>query len=66
MFGWLWKRPDARALLERDLPALREAFFRAASDSGKPRGLRWKALEWGDAWKWCARRRPAGWRRWPA
>ena len=49
MFGWLFNRSDPRALLKRDLPALRDAFFRAASDSGKPRGLRWKALEWGDS-----------------
>jgi hypothetical protein len=49
MFAWLWKNPDPRTLLHRDLPALRQAFFQAASDSGKPRGLRWKGLEWGDA-----------------
>src|SRR5262245_59337848 len=49
MLGWLFNRPDPRALLNRDLAALRAAFFRAASDSGKPRGLRWQALDWGDS-----------------
>ena len=37
---------DARALFLRQRPRLQDAFFAAASASGKPRGLRWKALEW--------------------
>lgn len=49
MWGWLFKRPDPRATLLRDLPRLREEFFAAASASGKPRGLRWKSLDWGEA-----------------
>src|SRR4051794_40725874 len=28
---------------------LEDEFFRAASASGKPRGLRWKAIDWGTA-----------------
>jgi hypothetical protein len=30
----------------RDRDALRQAFFLAASDSGKPRGLTWKSIDW--------------------
>ena len=50
---WAWRLlrrdPDprrARALFDRQRPDLEQAFFQAASASGKPRGLRWKALEW--------------------
>jgi hypothetical protein len=38
----------ARAALPAERPRLHEEFFRAASASGKPRGLRWKACEWGE------------------
>lgn len=47
---WLGKKPPtlavAREQFERDRGELEGAFFRAASATGKPRGLRWKALEW--------------------
>ena len=36
----------ARDLFARQRPLLQDEFFAAASASGKPRGLRWKALEW--------------------
>jgi hypothetical protein len=47
---------EQRARLEED-------FFRAASGSGKPRGLRWKSLDWlhpGDAGPTLARDRQSG------
>jgi hypothetical protein len=50
---WVWRllrrspNPErAQELFDRQRPDLEQAFFRAASASGKPRGLRWKALEW--------------------
>lgn len=49
MFPWWSKRPDPRDLLTQRMADLRQAFFRAASDSGLPRGLRWKAVEWGQS-----------------
>lgn len=50
MLNWLWWRGvPAREQLLRDLSALREQFFRVVTESGKPRGLRWKAIEWGEA-----------------
>jgi hypothetical protein len=49
----LWRllrgRPDssrARDLFARQRSELQRAFFEAAAASGKPRGLRWKTLEW--------------------
>ncbi len=36
----------ARDLFARQRPLLQDEFFAAAAASGKPRGLRWKALEW--------------------
>ena len=36
----------AREQFARRRPHLQDDFFAAASASGKPRGLRWKALEW--------------------
>jgi hypothetical protein len=38
--------PGARERFAAQRPRLQEEFFAAASASGKPRGLRWKALEW--------------------
>jgi hypothetical protein len=38
----------ARALFPAQRPALEAAFFDAASQSGKPRGLRWLKCEFGD------------------
>jgi hypothetical protein len=35
-----------RELFVRQRPALEQMFLRAASASGKPRGLRWQACEW--------------------
>lgn len=53
MFRWLlslWSRglspAAARNLFERDRGALQERFFATASTSGKPRGLRWKNIDW--------------------
>jgi hypothetical protein len=52
---WSWaarllrREPDprrARALFDRQRPQLEQSFLQAASAAGKPRGLRWKALEW--------------------
>jgi hypothetical protein len=48
--AWRWLRgdrvPRAREQFAFQRAELEGAFFRAASASGKPRGLRWKALEW--------------------
>jgi hypothetical protein len=52
---WTWaarllrREPDpgrARALFDRQRPLLEQSFFHTASTAGKPRGLRWKALDW--------------------
>ena len=40
------ERPGRAHLFVRQRPLLQDEFFAAASASGKPRGLRWKALEW--------------------
>ena len=37
---------EAREQFARDRGRLEQAFFVAVSASGKPRGLRWKAIEW--------------------
>ena len=50
---------DARDLFARQRPRLQDAFFEAAASSGKPRGLRWKALEWEPAVEF-ARERSTG------
>jgi hypothetical protein len=39
----LW---EARQIFQARRADLEAAFFAAASASGKPRGLRWKACEW--------------------
>ena len=49
----------ARTLFARQRPQLQDAFFQAAAASGKPRGLRWKALEWEPAVEF-ARERSTG------
>jgi hypothetical protein len=51
---WRWFRagPDAeraRRLFQHQREHLELQFFQAASASGKPRGLRWKAIDWGPA-----------------
>ena len=53
MLDWLrqlWRArvspAQARACFVEHREALERVFFEAASTSGKPRGLRWKALEW--------------------
>ncbi len=61
---WPWtkgrrKEPDGRALFARQWAALQDEFFAAARASGKPRGLRWKALEWTPAVEF-ARERTTG------
>ena len=63
---WLWRmfsggrnRRDARELFARQRPRLQDAFFEAVAASGKPRGLRWKALEWEPAVEF-ARERSTG------
>jgi hypothetical protein len=50
---------DARDLFVRQQSRLQDAFFAAAAASGKPRGLRWKALEWEPAVEF-ARERSTG------
>ena len=50
---------EARERFRRQREHLEAAFFQAASTSGKPRGLRWKECEWGDAVEF-ARDRQAG------
>jgi hypothetical protein len=56
--GWLLARAylgrerdtaTARSAFLMKRPELQSQFFQAASASGKPRGLRWKACEWGDS-----------------
>ena len=49
----------ARDLFTGQRSRLQEEFFAAASASGKPRGLRWKALEWEPAVEF-ARERTTG------
>jgi hypothetical protein len=49
--AWRWLRggpnvPQARVLFVRQREHLEAKFFEAASRSGKPRGLRWKACDW--------------------
>lgn len=56
-FSWLalWRRlirrgPNeerARRLFAQQRERLELSFFQAAAASGKPRGLRWKAIDWG-------------------
>src|SRR5262245_31776932 len=44
-----WRHPDIKVVSEqfrRQRERLEAQFFTAASQSGKPRGLRWKAIEW--------------------
>jgi hypothetical protein len=45
----LFGKPDARrarTLFLNQRQQLEATFFKAASSAGKPRGLRWKAIEW--------------------
>jgi hypothetical protein len=49
----------ARGEFTRQRPQLERQFFEAAAASGKPRGLRWKAVEWGPAVEF-ARERATG------
>jgi hypothetical protein len=51
---WLWRLlvggvdpARARELFARQRPELERQFLAAASAAGKPRGLLWKAVEWG-------------------
>ncbi|MBY0230504.1 MAG: hypothetical protein K2W96_14560 [Gemmataceae bacterium] len=48
MIGWLFSPSPARAraAFERERASLQEAFFALAAGSGKPRGLRWKSMDW--------------------
>src|SRR2546425_343780 len=39
--------PDALHAFEQERRELHEAFFQAASSTGKPRGLKWKSCEFG-------------------
>ena len=63
LLGWLMSRTgsvkDARDRFRRQREHLEAAFFQAAATSGKPRGLRWKDCEWGEAVEF-ARDRQAG------
>jgi len=61
---WRWFRTDpdaehARRLFQHQRERLELQFFQAASASGKPRGLRWKAIDWGSAVEF-ARERDSG------
>lgn len=52
--GWLRRLfgaspARAREEFQAGRQALQAQFFEAASASGKPRGLRWKAIDWGEA-----------------
>lgn len=49
----------ARARFFARREELQAAFFRAAASSGKPRGLRWKACDWGEHIEF-AREKPIG------
>jgi hypothetical protein len=68
--NWRWLRfwrwfgvgPDAeraRRLFGHQRERLELQFFQAASASGKPRGLRWKSIDWGPAVEF-ARERDSG------
>jgi hypothetical protein len=50
LFWWVGRRAETRAAAQQvfhaQRPQLEVQFFAAASASGKPRGLRWKACEW--------------------
>jgi hypothetical protein len=60
MFGWLWrKRPDPQTTFSAQRESLRAAYFDAVASSGKPRGLRWQAIEWAEEVTF-ARDRPSG------
>jgi len=48
---WRWfprgpRLDQARVLFQRQRERLELQFFQAATASGKPRGLRWKAIDW--------------------
>jgi hypothetical protein len=53
----VWLRPPnvqaARDLFLRQRQDLETQFFTAAASSGKPRGLRWKAIEWDLPIEWA-------------
>lgn len=57
-FYWRGKQGDAisprevRERFDRDKARLQDDFFGAASASGKPRGLRWKACQWNELTEW--------------
>src|SRR5262245_10424536 len=67
MAAWLLLRRQGRAAgvrlareqFRRQRERLEADFFRAAATSGKPRGLRWKACDWGPAVEF-ARERQTG------
>ena len=61
MIGWLFgpSPAKARAMFDRQRTALQEASFSLASLSGKPRGLRWKSMDWQPATEF-ARDKPTG------
>jgi hypothetical protein len=50
---------QARRSFPGERGRLQDEFFQAAAASGKPRGLRWKACEWGDEVE-LARERASG------
>jgi hypothetical protein len=61
---WRWFRrgprlEQARHLFQFQRERLELLFFQAASASGKPRGLRWKEIEWGSSVEF-ARERASG------
>lgn len=52
-----WPVTRSMAIFEKRRPSLQAAFFQAASQSGKPRGLRWTDCQWSDAIEWVRDRR---------
>jgi hypothetical protein len=67
-WDWLmfWRRArrgprieQARRLFQFQRERLELQFFQAATASGKPRGLRWKAIDWGESVEF-ARERASG------
>lgn len=58
LFYWLGLRSmtatrSARERFQQRRSELEAAFFQAASTSGKPRGLRWKACQWSELIEWA-------------
>jgi hypothetical protein len=53
LFGTRLTPEDARKAFDEQRPGLAQAFLAAAAATGKPRGLRWKSLDWEPALELC-------------